>query len=202
MSEPLRRHSGTCVVLDRPNVDTDQIIPKQFLAGTARTGLGDHAFHDWRYRADGAPDPAFELNHPEALGASILVAGPNFGCGSSREHAVWALHEVGFRAIVAASFGDIFAANCCRNGVVPARVPPGAVAELVTLVGALGHGCVVTVDLERLVVRDAATFTSPFTVDPYGRELLLRGADPIGLTLQDESRIAEFEARRARETYS
>src|SRR5205807_7108262 len=130
MMEPFVRHTGRLAALARDNVDTDQIIPKQFLKRVERTGFGPALFHDWRFRPDGSANPDFELNHPGARGASILLAGENFGCGSSREHAVWALREYGFRAILAPSFADIFFANCCQNGLVPVRLLPQEVAEL------------------------------------------------------------------------
>src|SRR5437867_9522035 len=127
---PFVRHAGRVAALPRAHVDTDQIVPKQFLKRVERTGFGPFLFHDWRYRPDGSADPAFELNRPEAAGATILVAGANFGCGSSREHAVWALQEYGFRAILAESFADIFLANCCQNGLLPVRLGPGEMREL------------------------------------------------------------------------
>jgi 3-isopropylmalate/(R)-2-methylmalate dehydratase small subunit len=128
--EPFRVHTGRVAALPRANVDTDQIIPKQFLKRIERTGFGVSLFHDWRYRGDGTPDPAFELNRPECAGASVLLTGANFGCGSSREHAPWALAEYGFRAIVAPSFADIFYGNCCQNGLLPVTLDEDTVAEL------------------------------------------------------------------------
>ena len=127
---PFTTHSGVVAALPRSNVDTDQIIPKQFLRRVERTGYGPSLFFDWRYLADGSPNPDFELNQPKAAGASILLAGANFGCGSSREHAPWALGEYGFRAVLAESFADIFFANCCQNGLLPVCSPPGEMAEL------------------------------------------------------------------------
>src|SRR3954451_13908194 len=146
--EPFRVHTGRVAALPRANVDTDQIIPKQFLKRIERVGFGVALFHDWRYRADGTPDPAFELNRPEAAGASILLAGANFGCGSSREHAPWALAEYGFRAIVAPSFADIFYGNCCQNGLLPVTLPEPAVAELFRRAGASPATYELIVDLE------------------------------------------------------
>src|SRR5947209_4216230 len=131
MMQPFRVHTGKVVPLDRANVDTDQIIPKQFLKRVERSGYGDFLFHGWRYRPDGSPDPAFILNEPRFAGASILLAGRNFGCGSSREHAPWALAEYGFRAIIAPSFADIFANNCSKNGILTCELPDDQVAELV-----------------------------------------------------------------------
>ncbi|MGH7529602.1 MAG: 3-isopropylmalate dehydratase small subunit [Gemmatimonadales bacterium] len=195
--EPFIRHRGTVAALPRRDVDTDQIVPKQFLRGVERTGLGPALFHDWRYRPDGSPDPAFALHRPAAAGATILVTGPNFGCGSSREHAVWALAEYGFRAIIAPSFADIFYANCCRNGVVPV---PLRGAEVDVLIGRAQRDGVegpyeLVVDLESLRVTDDEGFAASFALDPYRRELLLRGLDEIGRTLLEEPRIAAYEGR-------
>jgi 3-isopropylmalate/(R)-2-methylmalate dehydratase small subunit len=190
-------HSGLVAALNRPNVDTDQIIPKQFLKRVERTGFGPAAFYDWRYRPDGSPDPAFELNAPRVAGASILLAGPNFGCGSSREHAPWALAEYGFRAIIAESFADIFYGNSLQNGLLPVRLTPGEMAELFRREAAAAGGYQVTVDLEHNEVRDTAGFRASFEVDDYRRDGLLQGLDAIGRTLQHEPAIAAFEDRRA-----
>jgi 3-isopropylmalate/(R)-2-methylmalate dehydratase small subunit len=195
---PFRVHTGRVAALPRANVDTDQIIPKQFLKRIERTGFGVSLFYDWRYRADGSPDPAFELNRRDAAGASILLAGANFGCGSSREHAPWALAEYGFRAIVAPSFADIFYGNCCQNGLVPVTLPEAAVADLFRRAERHG-GYELTVDLERVEVRDSAGFAAPFTMAPYRRAMLLQGLDEIGRTLKQEAGIAAFERRRALE---
>jgi 3-isopropylmalate/(R)-2-methylmalate dehydratase small subunit len=197
--EPFRRHTGRVAALPRANVDTDQIIPKQFLKRIERTGFGASLFYAWRYLADGAPDPAFELNRPEAAGASILLAGANFGCGSSREHAPWALAEYGFRAIVAPSFADIFYGNCCQNGLLRVAVPEAAVAELFRRAAGARDGYELTVYLERTEVRDAAGFSAPFAIAPYRRAMLLEGLDEVGRTLKQESPIAAFERRRALE---
>jgi 3-isopropylmalate/(R)-2-methylmalate dehydratase small subunit len=194
--EPFRVHTGRVAALPRANVDTDQIIPKQFLKRIERTGFGVSLFHDWRYRGDGTADPAFELNRPEAAGASVLLTGANFGCGSSREHAPWALAEYGFRAIVAPSFADIFYGNCCQNGLLPVTLDEGAVAELFRRATASG-GYELTVDLERTEVRDAAGFRAAFAIAPYRRAMLLDGLDEIGRTLRQEAGIAAFERRRA-----
>ncbi|HET8624471.1 MAG TPA: 3-isopropylmalate dehydratase small subunit [Gemmatimonadales bacterium] len=189
---PFTRHTGRVAALPRVNVDTDQIIPKQFLRRIERTGFGPHLFHDWRYRSDGSPDPGFELNHSKASGATILVAGENFGCGSSREHAAWALGEYGFRAIVAPSFADIFFSNCCQNGILPVRLDGAAVAELVRRYDA-ADGYQLIVDLEAQLVEDCDGFRAGFAMDPYRREMLLRGLDEIGRTLLQEGRIAAYE---------
>jgi 3-isopropylmalate/(R)-2-methylmalate dehydratase small subunit len=195
--KPFRSHTGRVAALPRANVDTDQIIPKQFLKRIERTGFGVALFHDWRYRADGTPDPAFELNRPEAAGASVLLTGANFGCGSSREHAPWALGEYGFRAIVAPSFADIFYGNCCQNGLLPVTLAEAEVAELFRRAGAASDGYEVTVDLERTEVRDAAGFRAEFVIAPYRRAMLLDGLDEIGRTLRQEAGIAAFERWRA-----
>jgi 3-isopropylmalate/(R)-2-methylmalate dehydratase small subunit len=189
------RHSGRAVTLPRRDVDTDQIIPKQFLKGVERTGYGPALFYDWRYRADGTPDPGFELNSPAAQGATILITGPNFGCGSSREHAVWALVDYGFRAIIAPSFADIFTSNCYRNGLLPVQLTGAQVDALIrSTEGGLYE---IVVDLEKQVVSDGRGFSSRFTAEPYGRELLLKGLDEIGRTLLEEKSISAFERRRS-----
>ncbi len=192
--EPFVRHRGRAAALPRQDVDTDQIIPKQFLRGLERTGLGASLFFDWRAQ------PAFELNDPATEGASILITGPNFGCGSSREHAVWALAEYGFRAIIAPSFADIFFANCCRNGVVPVQLGPAQVDTLMQRAqratvrrGGGARRYEVVVDLAELSVSDDSGFMARFAFDPYRRELLLRGLNEIDRTLLEEPRIAEYE---------
>jgi len=185
MVTPFVRHRGKAVALPRRDVDTDQIIPKQFLKGVERTGFGPSLFYDWR------ADPDFELNRPEAQGATILVTGPNFGCGSSREHAVWALAEYGFRAIVAPSFADIFLSNCYRNGLLPVQLPAADVETL--LQRAASSSYEIAVDLERCVLSDDRGFSARFTADAYGRELLLHGLDEIGRTLLEEPSIAAYE---------
>lgn len=192
---PFTTHTGRVAALPRANVDTDQIIPKQFLKRIERTGFGPSLFHDWRYRKDGSPNPEFELNRPEAAGASLLVTGPNFGCGSSREHAPWALHDYGFRAVIAPSFADIFYGNCCQNGLLPVVLRDEEVAELMRR--ALGGpGYQLTVDLVMRRVSDARGFAAEFEIDSYRRDMLLRGMDEIGRTLDQEASIAEFERRR------
>lgn len=187
-------HTGIVAALPRVNVDTDQIIPKQFLKRIERTGFGKHLFHDWRYLPDGAPDPAFELNAPHAQGASILVAGSNFGCGSSREHAPWALDDYGFRAVVAPSFADIFYNNCCQNGLLPVRLDEGAVRTLLARAGR-GVPFELTVDLRNRLVAGPDGFHATFDMDPYRRQMLLDGLDEIGQTLRQELRIAAHERR-------
>jgi 3-isopropylmalate/(R)-2-methylmalate dehydratase small subunit len=194
---PFKIHTGLVAPLDRPNVDTDQIIPKQFLKRVARTGFGEFLFYDWRYKDDGSLEHSFVLNEPKYKGASVLVSGRNFGCGSSREHAPWALLEYGFRAVVAPSFADIFANNCTKNGVLPVALPEEAVAEIMRRAEE-SEGYELTVDLEACVVRDAYDLRAPFNVDEFRRYCLLEGLDDIGLTLRHESSISEYESRRPR----
>jgi 3-isopropylmalate/(R)-2-methylmalate dehydratase small subunit len=194
--QPFSRHSGRVAALPRANVDTDQIIPKQFLKRIERTGFGPCLFFDWRYRADGTPNPEFELNRPAAQGASVLVAGENFGCGSSREHAPWALADYGFRAIIAPSFADIFHGNCCQYGLLPVVLEAREVAELCRRARG-DEPYLLTVDLVHQRVLDREGFAAGFDIDPYRREMLLRGLDEIGRTLEQEPRIAAFERRRA-----
>jgi 3-isopropylmalate/(R)-2-methylmalate dehydratase small subunit len=191
--DPFIVHTGRVAALPRANVDTDQIIPKQFLKRIERTGFGPALFFDWRYLPDGSPDPAFELNAPKAQGATLLLAGENFGCGSSREHAPWALAQYGFRAILAPSFADIFHGNCCQNGLVPVTLPRAAVEELFRRCAAAGQGYELTVDLLTTTVRDARGFESAFDIPAYRRDMLLHGLDEIGRTLQHEDAIAAFE---------
>jgi 3-isopropylmalate/(R)-2-methylmalate dehydratase small subunit len=193
---PFRTHTGTPAPLDRPNVDTDQIIPKQFLKRVERTGFGEFLFYDWRYNAEGTPDPSFVLNEPRYAGASVLVAGRNFGCGSSREHAPWALLDYGFRAVVAPSFADIFMNNCMKNGVVPVVLSEAEVAELMRRAREI-EGYRLTVDLERREVRDERGFCARFEMDEFRRRCLLEGLDDTGLTLRHESEIRDYESRRA-----
>src|SRR5690349_20953124 len=194
--QPFTSYSGRAVSLPRANVDTDQIIPKQFLKRIERTGFGPSLFYDWRYLADGSPNPEFELNRPAAAGATILVTGANFGCGSSREHAPWALAEYGFRAILAPSFADIFYGNCCQNGLLPVRLAEAEIAELLERVGAAVGGYELTVDLTRQRVTDRHGFDAAFEIDAYRRDMLLQGLDEVGLTLRHESAIAAFERGR------
>ena len=162
--EPFIVHTGRVAALPRANVDTDQIIPKQFLKRIERTGFGPALFFDWRYLPDGSPDPAFELNAPKAAGATLLLAGENFGCGSSREHAPWALAQYGFRAVLAPSFADLFHGNCCQNGLLPVTLPAKAVQELFGRYDAAPDGYELTVDLLTTTVRDARGFESAFDI--------------------------------------
>jgi 3-isopropylmalate/(R)-2-methylmalate dehydratase small subunit len=191
--QPFKVHKGRVAPLDRANVDTDQIIPKQFLKRIERTGFGEFLFFDWRRGKDGTPDPSFVLNHPRHSNSSILVAGKNFGCGSSREHAVWALEDFGFKVIIAPSFADIFANNCVQNGVLTVVLPEAQVAEIQTRAHQNLH-YELTVDLENLTVADNLGFSSSFEIEESTRHRLLNGLDDIGLTLQHESEIAAYEA--------
>jgi 3-isopropylmalate/(R)-2-methylmalate dehydratase small subunit len=193
--EPFVKVTGVAAALDRVNVDTDQIIPKQFLKRVERTGFGEFAFFDWRYLPDGSLNPDFELNNPGYEGATILVAGRNFGCGSSREHAPWALAQYGFRAVIAPSFGDIFYNNCLQNGMVPVVLPEETV-QLILSRAKAAPGYQVTVDLDRCVVEDDQGLSAPFTISGFRRYCLLNGLDDVGLTLQHENDIARFEATR------
>jgi 3-isopropylmalate/(R)-2-methylmalate dehydratase small subunit len=187
-------HTGTIALLQRDNIDTDQIIPKQFLKRVQRTGYGDVLFFDWRYDGTGRPDPAFPLNRPQYSGASILVAGKNFGCGSSREHAVWALRDYGFRAIIAPSFADIFANNCVKNGLLTVVLEPAEISQLLAR-EAVGLNRV-TVDLKRCEVSGEENFHARFTIDAFSRACLLEGLDEIGMTLKHEPEIARYEQSR------
>ena len=191
--QPFTTHHGTVVAMDRANVDTDQIIPKQFLKRIERTGFGQFLFFDWRFHDDGSPRADFELNQAAARKASILLARENFGSGSSREHAVWALADYGFRALIAPSFADIFYNNCFKNGVLPVALPIEEVNALFER--AAGPPFELTVDLERQVVEGPDGWSAPFQVDPSRRERMLQGLDDIGLTLQHEAKITEFERR-------
>ena len=192
--EPFKRHTGLVATLDRVNVDTDQIIPKQFLKRIERSGFGQFLFYDWRLTPEGEINPEFELNQERFAGASILLARANFGCGSSREHAPWALADYGFRAIIAPSFADIFYNNCFKNGLLPVQLEESEVERLFTAAGAI-PGYELTIDLERQWVVDDWGNKFGFAVDPFRRECLLKGLDDIGLTLQHEDAIAEYEAR-------
>jgi len=190
-------HTGTVATLDRANVDTDQIIPKQFLKRIERTGFGQFLFYDWRFQDDGTtPNPDFELNQPECAGASILVARKNFGSGSSREHAVWALEDYGFRAVIAPSFADIFFNNCFKNGVLPIVLGDSEVDELFRR--AQQHSPYqLTVDLEKQQVTDQQGLAFDFEIDGSRRHNLLNGLDDIAQTLQHEEKIAAYEAARS-----
>nr|WGD74347.1 3-isopropylmalate dehydratase small subunit [Bacillus subtilis] len=193
--EPLKSHTGKAAVLNRINVDTDQIIPKQFLKRIERTGYGRFAFFDWRYDANGEPNPEFELNQPVYQGASILIAGENFGCGSSREHAPWALDDYGFKIIIAPSFADIFHQNCFKNGMLPIRMPYDNWKQLVSKYE--NQSLQMTVDLENQLIHDSEGNQISLKVDPHWKEMLINGYDEISLTLLLEDEIKQFESQRS-----
>lgn len=187
---------GIAALMDRANVDTDQIIPKQFLKRIERTGFGRFLFYDWRFDVHGNPNPDFELNRPEYAGASILVAKDNFGCGSSREHAVWALDDFGIRCIIAPDFADIFYNNCFKNGVLPVALGREKTQELFDRLRQEKQE--VTVDLARQTVTMDG-FITKFEIEPFRKECLLHGLDDIALTLQWEEKIRAFETARQAE---
>jgi len=191
--QPFRKYTGVVVRLDKVNVDTDQIIPKQFLKRIERTGFGEFLFYDWRFSGDGKQIGDFVLHQPRYAKASILVAGKNFGCGSSREHAVWALADYGFRVVIAPSFADIFANNSLKNGLLTVRLDEGQVAEIMRRSKEIDN-YQLTVDLETLRVEDGRAFAAAFTMDEFSRHCLLNGLDDIGLTLQHEAEIKAYEA--------
>ena len=193
--QPFTKHTGPVVCLDRANVDTDQIIPKQFLKRIERSGFGQFLFYDWRLRDDGSEIPDFELNQPQAAGASVLVARHNFGCGSSREHAVWALSDYGFRVVIAPTFADIFYNNCFKNGLLPIQLDEQLVDQLFQL-AATHTGYRLSVDLDDCTLTDKAGLKWSFTVDSFRRECLLQGLDDIAVTLQHVDKIAAYEAAR------
>ena len=190
--KPFTVHRGRVAPLDRVNVDTDQIIPKQFLKRIEKTGFVQFVFYDWRFGADGKKNPDFVLHEPRYEGATVLVAGKNFGCGSSREHAVWALSDFGFRAVISPSFADIFANNSTKNGFLTVRLSENEVAILMRRAQEIDD-YEVTIDLEKCEVRDKQGFSGRFLIDDFVRHCLLNGLDDIGLTLQHESQIAEYE---------
>jgi 3-isopropylmalate/(R)-2-methylmalate dehydratase small subunit len=195
--EPFTRLTGVVAPLPRVNVDTDQIIPAQFLKRIERTGYGEFLFYAWRYLPDGTPNPDFELNRPGYEGAQVLVSGRNFGSGSSREHAVWALHGYGFRVIIAPKFADIFHNNCIQNGILPVVLPDELVNELMRR-AQQRPGYRLTVNLDLQTVYDSEGFEETFEIDPFVRERLLKGLDDIAMTLQAEDEISEFESNRPR----
>src|SRR5271157_3389483 len=196
--KPFREHRGRVAPLDRVNVDTDQIIPKQFLKRIERTGFGQFLFYDWRFSTDPKEGPQkisdFVLHQPRYAKASILVAGKNFGCGSSREHAVWALADFGFKVVIASSFADIFANNSLKNGLLTVRLNEEQVAEITRRSEEI-EDYQLTVDLETLRVEDGRGFEATFAMDEFSRHCLLNGLDDIGLTLQHETDIAAYEAK-------
>jgi 3-isopropylmalate/(R)-2-methylmalate dehydratase small subunit len=195
--QPLRKFTGKAAPLDRADIDTDQIIPKQFLKRIERSGYGDFLFYDWRKHSDGSENSEFILNQPRYHGATILLVGRNFGCGSSREHAVWALRDYGFRAVIAPSFADIFSKNAINNGLAPIALPEPAVKELM---GAAPEreGYSLQVDLASQSVSDSAGHHFNFSMEQFSRRRLLEGLDEIALSLVHEDAISGYEARRPR----
>ncbi len=192
--QPFTTHSGLVAPLDRANVDTDQIIPKQFLKRIERTGYGPFLFFDWRYLNDGkTDDPKFELNDPKLKGASVLLARRNFGCGSSREHAVWAIENYGFKVVIAPTFADIFFNNCSKNGVLALKLSEEQVADLFAR-SAKHPGYKLHVDLPAQTIRDDHGLAIPFEIDAFKKHCILNGLDDIALTLQNEAKISAFEA--------
>jgi 3-isopropylmalate/(R)-2-methylmalate dehydratase small subunit len=190
--EPLRLIRSRTVVLPNPNIDTDQIIPARFLTSTSREGFGKHLFTDWRYRRDGSPNPEFVLNRPEASGCQILVAGRNFGCGSSREHAPWALHDYGFRAVVSTEIADIFRSNALKNGLLP------VVLDEATHQWLLAHpGAEITIDVDHCLLSLPDGRTATFPLEAFARFCLLNGVDELGFLLARNERIAAYERAHA-----
>jgi len=193
--QPFRKHTGLVAPLDRVNVDTDQMVPKQFLKALTREGFGRALFYDWRYLPGEKPNPDFVLNQPRYQGASILVTRANFGCGSSREHAPWAILDYGFRALIAPSYADIFYNNCFKNGILPVTLPDTEMNEVFRRTAAT-EGYTLTADLESQTITDDQGLNLKFEVDPFRRECLLNGWDDIGLTLRHEDRITAYERER------
>jgi 3-isopropylmalate/(R)-2-methylmalate dehydratase small subunit len=196
LMKPFTTLTGKVAAMDRANVDTDQIIPKQFLKRIERTGFGEFLFWDWARRDDGTPNPDFELNKPEAKGATILLARRNFGSGSSREHAPWALEDYGFRVVVAPSFADIFYNNCFKNGMLPIKLSEEQVEDLFQR-AAKHKGYELTADLNTCTLSDAHGFSAKIEVEPFRRHCLLNGLDDIGLTLEHEAKITAYEKAHA-----
>jgi 3-isopropylmalate/(R)-2-methylmalate dehydratase small subunit len=193
--EQFIQHKGLVTPLNRANIDTDQIIPKQFLKRIERTGFGDFLFFDWRFQANGELNPDFELNRLEYQGSSILLVGSNFGCGSSREHAPWALLDYGFKVLLAPSFADIFYNNCFKNGILPVILPEEEIALLFRKTEE-SKGYSLQIDLEYQEITDDSGLSLSFEIEPFRREYLLKGLDDIGLTLEAEQEICNYEANR------
>lgn len=191
--EAFKQHTGLVGPVDRVNVDTDAIIPKQFLKRIERSGFGQFLFYEWRFDEQGAVIPEFSLNLPRYQGASILISRANFGCGSSREHAPWAIQDYGFKVIIAPSFADIFYNNCFKNGILPIKLSEEQVEELFQRTAA-NEGYQLSVDLENKTIKDSQGLSISFDLDEHRRQFLLQGLDDIGLTLQHEAKIAAYEA--------
>ncbi|MFO6423508.1 3-isopropylmalate dehydratase small subunit [Motilimonas sp. KMU-193] len=193
--QPYKKHTSIAALMDRSNVDTDQIIPKQFLKKVERTGFGIHLFHDWRYLDDGiTPNPEFELNKPAFQGAKILVAGDNFGCGSSREHAPWAIEDYGFNTVISTSFADIFFSNCFKNGIIPIKVTPAELDALMDEIRA-NEGVEFTVDLEAEKLTTPGGIEIKIEIDAFRKQSLLEGLDDIAWSLKHEDKITAFEEK-------
>lgn len=190
--KPFTKHTGLAVPMDRSDVDTDQLVPKQFLKRIERSGFGKFLFFDWRYLDDGSDNPEFELNRPEFKDATILLARRNFGCGSSREHAPWAIADYGFRVVIASSFADIFFNNSFKNGILLVRFSEEEIDDLFQRAAA-HPGYRLTVDLEEKIVSDEFGLSLPFEIDDFRRTRLLNGLDDIGLTLRHEAEISAYE---------
>src|SRR5690349_13388247 len=190
--QPISTHTGLVMPLDRVNVDTDQMVPKQFLKALTRKGFGRNLFYDWRYLPGEVPNPDFILNFPRYRGASILLTRANFGCGSSREHAPWAILDYGFRVIIAPSYADIFYNNCFKNGILPVTLPDAHVDELFRRTER-EEGYSLAIDLPNQTITDRSGLSISFSVDPFRRECLLKGLDDIGLTLRLQNKIAGYE---------
>ncbi len=192
--QPFKQHTGIVAPVDRVNVDTDAIIPKQFLKRIERTGFGQFLFYEWRFLENGEVNPDFEMNKPRYQGASILISRANFGCGSSREHAPWAIMDYGFKVVIAPSFADIFYNNCFKNGILPIKLSEEQVEQLFQRTAA-NEGYKLTVDLEAKRITDDLGLSIDFDLDEHRRQFLLLGLDDIGLTLQHEDLIAAYEER-------
>lgn len=197
--KPYENHQSIVALMDRSNVDTDQIIPKQFLKKVERSGFGVHLFHDWRYLPDGSDNPDFELNNPAFKGAKILLTGDNFGCGSSREHAPWAIADYGINTIISTSYADIFYNNCFKNGILPVVVSKQELADLMTE-AAENEGLKFSVDLPNQKIESADGKVIKFDIDAFRKENLLKGLDDIALTLQHEDKISVFEEKQRQDT--
>ncbi len=195
--QPFTKHTGLAAPMDRVNVDTDQMVPKQFVKLLTREGFGRFLFFDWRYLPGEKPNPDFILNAPRYRGASVLLARANFGCGSSREHAPWAILDYGFRAILAPSYADIFYSNCIKNAILPVTLSNEQMDELFRRTEA-NEGYRLTVDLEQQIVTDDLGLRYEFAIEPFRRQTLLQGLDEIGLTLAHEAEISSFEAKNLR----
>jgi len=195
MMEPYKNHESVVALMNRNNVDTDQIIPKQFLKRVERTGFGAHLFHDWRFKPDGSEDPAFELNKPAFKGAKVLVTGDNFGCGSSREHAPWAIADYGFNTIISTGYADIFYNNCFKNSILPLVVSGAKLDALISEIAA-NEGVRFSVDLDNQKVTTPAGNDFDFEVEPFRKQNMLSGMDDIGITLKHEDKITAFEDKQ------